>query len=132
MAMKRLLLDTSAYSHLMRGRKEIALLLDEADEVLLCPIIVGELLAGFKNGSKEQQNKSVLKDFLSLPNVGVLSLDDATAERYAVIFDYLKKKGTSIPINDIWIAACAMQYGLVLVTSDQHFSTLPQIVSNVY
>jgi tRNA(fMet)-specific endonuclease VapC len=132
MAMKRLLLDTSAYSHLMRGHKEIAMLLDEADEVLLCPIIVGELLAGFKNGSKELQNKAVLKDFLSLPNVGVLSLDDTTAERYAVIFDYLKKNGTPIPINDIWIAACAMQHGLVLVTSDKHFSTLPQIVFNVY
>ena len=130
--MKRLLLDTSAYSHLMRGSTEIALLLDEADEVLLCPIVVGELLAGFKNGSKEQQNKSVLKDFLSLTNVGLLSLDDTTAGRYAVIFDYLKKNGTPIPINDIWIAACAMQYGLVLVTSDQHFSNLPQIVSNVF
>lgn len=129
--MKRLLLDTSAYSNLMRGNKEIAILLDEADEVLLSAIVFGELLAGFKNGSKEQQNKAVLKDFLSVPNVGALTIDDATAERYSVIFDYLKKSGTPIPTNDIWIAASAMQYGLVLVTSDQHFSTLPQIVSEI-
>ena len=99
---------------------------------MLCAIVVGELFAGFKNGSKEQQNKAVLKDFLSSTNVGLLSLDDATAERYAVILDYLKKNGTPIPINDIWIAACAMQYGLVLVTSDQHFSNLPQIVSTIF
>lgn len=129
--MKRVLLDTSAYSHLMRGNKDIAKLLDEADEVLLCAIVVGELLAGFKNGSKEQQNKSVLQDFLSVINVGVLYIDDETAERYSVILDYLKKSGNPIPTNDIWIAASAMQHGLVLITSDQHFSILPQIVSEI-
>lgn len=128
--MKRLLLDTSAYSNLMRGNKNISALLDEADEVFLCAIIVGELRAGFKKGSNEQQNISVLKEFLSV-TTGVLSIDDATAERYALILDYLKKSGTPIPTNDIWIAASAMQFGLVLLTSDQHFSLLPQIVSEV-
>ena len=129
--MKRILLDTSAYSHLMRGNRNITALLNQADEVFLCAIVVGELLAGFKNGSKEQQNKAVLQDFLSVINVGVLSIDDDTAKRYSVVFDYLKKGGNSIPINDIWIAASAMQHGLVLVTSDQHFSALPQIVSEI-
>ena len=129
--MKRILLDTSAYSHLMRGNKKISELLDEADEVFLCAIVVGELCAGFKRGSKEQDNKSVLKDFLSVPNVGVLSIDDSTAERYAIILDFLKKCGTPIPTNDIWIAASVMQHGLVLLTSDQHFSLLPHIVSEI-
>lgn len=129
--MKRIFLDTSAYSHLMRGNRDIAKLLDEADEVLLSAIVVGELLAGFKCGSKEQQNKTILKDFLSVINVGILCLDEETAERYSVIFAYLKKCGTPIPTNDIWIAAGAMQHGLVLITSDQHFSILPQIVSEI-
>ena len=129
--MMRILLDTSAYSHLMCGNRNIATLLDQADEVLLSAIVVGELRAGFKNGSKERQNKAVLQDFLSVINVSVLSIDGDTAERYSVIFDYLKKAGNPIPINDIWIAASAMQHGLVLVTSDQHFSVLPQIVSEI-
>lgn len=129
--MKRILLDTSAYSNLMRGNKKIAELLDEADEVFLCAIVVGELLAGFKRGSREQDNKSVLKDFLSVTNVGVLYIDDSTAERYSIILDYLKKSGTPIPTNDIWIAASAMQNGLVLLTTDQHFSLLPHVVSEI-
>jgi len=129
--MKRILLDTSAYSHLIRGNKEIASLLDEADEVLVSAIVVGELRAGFKNGTKEQQNISVLKDFLSVINVGILYIDDETAERYAIIFDYLKKSGTPIPTNDIWIAASAMQHGLVVITSDKHFAILPQIVTEI-
>jgi predicted nucleic acid-binding protein len=115
----------------MRGNKSIAELLDGADEVFLCAIVVGELLAGFRRGVKNQENKSVLKDFLSVTNVGVLSIDDSTAERYSIILDYLKKHGTPIPTNDIWIAASAMQNGLILVTSDNHFSTLPQIVSEI-
>jgi predicted nucleic acid-binding protein len=129
--MKRVLLDTSAYSNLMRGNKIISELLDEANEVFLCAIVFGELLAGFKRGSKEKDNKAVLSDFLSVTNVGFLYVDDSTAERYAIILDYLKKGGTPIPTNDIWIAAIAMQHGLVLLTSDQHFSSLPHIVSEV-
>jgi predicted nucleic acid-binding protein len=115
----------------MRGNKSIAELLDGADEVFLCAIVVGELLAGFRRGVKNQENKSVLKDFLSVTNVGALPIDDSTAERYSIILDYLKKSGTPIPTNDIWIAASAMQHGLILVTSDNHFSTLPQIVSEI-
>ena len=129
--MKRILLDTSAYSNLMRGNNMIAELLDEADEVFLNAVVVGELLAGFKRGTKEQYNKSVLKDFLSVTNVGLLSIDDSTAERYSIINDYLKKNGNPIPTNDIWIAASAMQQGLILLTSDQHFSLLPQIVTEI-
>jgi tRNA(fMet)-specific endonuclease VapC len=115
----------------MRGNKDISLLLDEAHEVFLTPVVVGELLAGFKNGSKEQYNTAVLKDFFSVSTVNVLSIDDSTAERYAVILAYLKKSGTPIPTNDIWIAATSMQHGLVLITADRHFSTLPQIVCEI-
>lgn len=127
--MKRLLLDTSAYSNLMRGNRRVADLLDEADEVFFSAIVIGELLAGFKRGGKEQGNKSVLKDFLSITNVSLLCIDDTTAERYSIILDYLKKAGNPIPANDVWIAASAMQHGLTLLTSDQHFLLLPQIVS---
>ncbi len=127
--MRRILLDTSAYSLLMRGNKDIAKLLDEADEVFLSAIVVGELLAGFKNASKEQHNKLVLHDFSSLEKVGTLYIDDETAERYSLIHTFLKKSGAPIPTNDTWIAASAMQHGLVLITADQHFSVLPQIVS---
>jgi predicted nucleic acid-binding protein len=131
MAMKRILMDTSAYSNLMRGNKQITEILDDADEVFLSSIVIGELLAGFKRGGKEHNNKSILKDFLSVTNVALLSIDDSTAERYAVILNYLKKCGSPIPTNDIWIAASAMQHGLVLITSDLHFSKIPQIVAEI-
>lgn len=129
--MKRLLLDTSAYSHLMRGNEQIANILDRADEVFINAVVIGELLAGFKRGGKEKLNCSILHDLLSVDTVSILYLDDTTAERYAIILDYLKKAGTPIPANDIWIAANAMQHGLVLLTTDHHFSCIPQVVSEI-
>jgi tRNA(fMet)-specific endonuclease VapC len=114
---------------LMRGRKEVSNLLDSADEVYVPSIAIGELLAGFKRGNSEQRNKEVLARFLDLSRVGILSIDEDSAERYSVILDYLRLKGSPIPTNDIWIAACAMQYGLILISSDQHFLNLPQIVT---
>lgn len=131
MAVKRLLLDTSAYSYLMWGNADVAALLDAADEVCLCSIVIGELLAGFKKGTHEKQNKAVLDDFLAVPIVKLVSIDDETADRYAVILDYLRKQGAPVPTNDLWIAACAMQYGATLVTGDKHFSLMPQVVAEI-
>src|SRR6266702_8639848 len=126
--MRRILLDTSAYSLLMRGRTEVAGLLDAADEVYLPAVVIGELLAGFKKGNTEQRNREILDQFLAVPHVGTLPLDEETAERYAVILDFLRRQGTPIPTNDLWIAARAMQHGLVMITADRHFLKLPQVV----
>ncbi|WP_305046009.1 type II toxin-antitoxin system VapC family toxin [Geoalkalibacter sp.] len=129
--MKRVLLDTSAYSLLMRGGAEVAKLLDAADEVFVPVVMIGELLAGFKKGRQEQRNRQILEDFLAVPRVGILSVDDETAERYAVIQDYLRRRGMPIPTNDLWIAACAMQHGLILITGDGHFLNVPQVVTEL-
>lgn len=128
--MRRVLLDTSAYSLLMRGHKAVAALLDAADEVFLPAVVIGELLAGFKKGNSEQRNREILDRFLSVPRVVTLPLDDETSERYAVILDFLRRQGVPIPTNDIWIAASAMQHGLVLITADRHFLKLPQVVTD--
>jgi tRNA(fMet)-specific endonuclease VapC len=126
---RSVLLDTSAYSLLMRGRKEVAGLLDSADEVYVPVIVLGELLAGFKKGNAEQRNKEILADFLDVARVFTLPIDEDSAKRYAVILDYLQRQGVPIPTNDIWIAACAMQHGLILISADRHFLKLPQIVT---
>ena len=126
--MKRVALDTSAYSFLMKGNTRVAQLLNDADEVIVPAVVIGELLAGFKRGSAEQRNKDILNEFLAAPTVALCPLDDVTAELYAVILNYLRTQGTPIPTNDIWIASCAMQYGLTLITGDRHFMSLPQVL----
>ena len=124
----RVMLDTSAYSALLRGHGEIKQAIQEADEIFLNPVVLGELLAGFAMGGKEKRNRDILKDFLASPRIEVVTLDDETSERYAAIITYLRSRGTPIPTNDLWIAATAMQYGLKLLTTDTHYQKVPQII----
>jgi predicted nucleic acid-binding protein len=124
----RLLLDTSAYSWFMRGHQEVSAVLQSADSVAVNPILLGELRAGFQNGRYVDKNKTTLAEFLSSPRVHVVPIDEETAERYAVILHGLKKIGTPIPTNDLWIAASAMQYGLTILTTDAHFKHVVQVL----
>ena len=120
--MKRVLLDTSAYSHLLRGNRAIQNQLGRADVVYMSVFVLGELSTGFKGGSKEQQNNELLDRFLGRPTVQELTATRETAEVFAEIKRALKQAVTPIPINDVWIAAHAMETGSVVLTSDSHFS----------
>lgn len=129
---KRIMLDTSAYSAFLRGNAEIKSSLQQASEIFLNPVILGELLAGFLIGKREKKNRTVLQEFLSSSRVKVVEIDEETSERYAVIINYLRKEGTPIPTNDLWISASAMQYGLKVLTTDSHYLKVPQIITEYY
>ena len=130
--MTRVLLDTSAYSVFMRGQAAIKQALQQADEIYFSPIVLGELLAGFRRGRNREKNERELQVFLSSPRVRGVGLDDETAERYAVILEGLWKAGTPIPTNDIWIAASAMQYGLSILTTDAHYQHVAQVIVQLF
>lgn len=126
--MSRLLLDTSAYSAAFRGNGAAKEAIQSAEELFLSPIVIGELLAGFAGGRHREKNEKELAEFLAVPSVSGLEIDQETARRYALILTSLRAAGTPIPTNDIWIAASAMQHGLELLTADDHFSKVGQIV----
>lgn len=130
--MRRVLLDTSAYSAFMKGHPEVKLALQQAEEIYLNPVILGELLAGFMRGEHRKKNETELRKFLSSPRVKVLDVDEATAERYAVILNSLWSAGTPIPTNDIWIAASAMQHGLHILTTDAHYRRISQVLVDYF
>ena len=81
----RIILDTSAYSAFLRGHEELKLSIQQADEIFLNPVIIGELLAGFVMGKHEKKNRIFLEEFISSPRVSTMSIDEETSERYAVI-----------------------------------------------
>ncbi len=126
--MTRVLLDTSAYSAFMRGHPTVKRALQEADEIWLTPVILGELLAGFIRGRHRTKNERELRTFLDSPRVEVVAIDDDTAQRYAIILIALWHAGTPIPTNDMWIAASAMQHGLRLLTMDAHYRKVAQVI----
>lgn len=132
MEKNKIILDTSAYSAYMRGIPEIKLSIQQADEIFLNPVILGELLAGFIMGKSEKKNRAILEEFLSSSRVKVAVIDEETSERYAVIINHLRKQGAPIPTNDLWISASAMQHGLKVVTTDSHYLKVPQIITEYY
>ena len=128
MEVSRVFLDTSAYSAYMAGYAPVRQPIQEASEVWLNVIVLGELLAGFKKGSRTRENERLLGEFLDEPRVRLATMDAETAERYAVIRDHLRGAGKPVPVSDLWIAASAFQYGLELLTLDDHFRRIPQVV----
>ena len=116
------LVDTDAYSALMRGHPVVATRVRETDRVLLSTIVVGELLFGFRSGTRYERNRKSLEVFLRNAYVALVPVTWATAERFGRIAAALRAKRMPIPTNDIWIAAHAMETGADLLSFDQHYS----------
>jgi tRNA(fMet)-specific endonuclease VapC len=117
----RILLDTNAYSDLARGLSSLAGRVRLAEAVLLSSVVAGELLGGFRRGARLRENLAELQRFLAQPRVHLLPVTWTTAERYSRIYAALRRRGTPIPTNDMWIAAHAMETGAELLSSDPHF-----------
>jgi tRNA(fMet)-specific endonuclease VapC len=124
----RLALDTNRYVDLCRGTAEVVELVEHAEAVWLPFAVMGELRAGFAVGRRGEDNERVLRRFLMKPGVAVLYADDQTTHHYAAVFRQLRRQGTPIPTNDLWIAALVLQHDLVLCDRDRHFDQLPQLV----
>ena len=122
------LLDTSAYSAYLRGHDELKSRLQQLDRIVVTPIVLGELNAGFRSGSHRKKNEAELRRFLASPRVEVVPVDAETAERYGAIVYALRIAGTPIPTNDLWIAASAMQHGIRVLTTDAHYNRVAQIL----
>ena len=117
----KVLLDSNAYSQLMRGRKQVSRVVRGAEEVLLSAVVLGELLYGFRHGSRYERNARGMRAFLDNPYVSLVPVGETTADRYSRIAASLRAKGRPIPTNDVWIAAHAMETGADLVSADRHF-----------
>lgn len=123
----KLALDANRYIDLCRGDAFVVETVECADEVWLPFIVLGKLRAGFAIGNQGPRNEAVLRRFLMRQRVGVLYADDQTTHHYANIYRQLRKQGTPIPTNDMWIASLTLQHSLSLFARDAHFDALPQL-----
>ena len=125
--MTSLILDTNAYAGFMRADPRAASALRTAPEIHLPLIVLGELLAGFRHGSRPRDNRDELARFMASSRVHLMRPDEKTAHQYAEVYHALRVQGTPIPTNDLWIAALARQHRIPLLTFDAHFRAVPDI-----
>lgn len=120
----RLVLDTSAYSYFRRGDAGVLDALTGAERVLIPVTVLGELEAAFELGTRARENRRALDDFLGEPFVDVIDTTASAARHYGRVFSALKRDGTPIPVNDIWIAAATLDCGGTLLTFDRDFERI--------
>jgi predicted nucleic acid-binding protein len=123
----RIALDTNRYTDLCRGDLAVIEKLARAESVWMPFIVLAELRAGFSVGKRGRENERVLRRFLAKPRVEALYADDATTRVHATLYRQLRQQGTPMSSNDLWIAALAIEHGLVLYSRDQQFAHLAQL-----
>ena len=129
--MTRYVLDTSAYSHFRRGDTKVVELIDTAEWIGIPAVVLGELWAGFLLGRKASENERKLLEFLDNTAVDEILIDAHVARIYGEIVVSLREAGTPLPVNDIWIAACAAASGASVLTYDDHFRRISRVGSIV-
>ena len=123
--MSAFVIDTNVYSGFMHGEPGSVKALRGAHEIHLPLIVLAELLAGFAVGTRVSRNRHQLAQFMASPRVHLMNPDEKTAEHYAGAYRDLRRQGTPIPTNDLWIAALARQNRLPLLSFDAHFRAVP-------
>lgn len=122
--MKSAVVDTNILSDLFRGEPAVRDFLRGFEFIYVPVTVLGELLFGFVLGCREAENRRRLDQFLSQQSVELLPVSSYMAEYYAVLMAALRKNGTPLPTNDVWIAAAACAEKVPLISRDRHFTKI--------
>jgi len=117
-----LILDTNALLALAEDAPGIAEVLDEAGVVAIPVVVLGEYRFGVLQSTRRRDYERWLDK--SLPAYRILDISQETTRSYANLRVELKRGGTPIPSNDVWIAALCRQHGMFLVSRDRHFDRI--------
>lgn len=120
-----MILDTNAFSALADGDPGLESVLMRASSLFLPVIVLGEYRYGIAYSRQREHYAAWLME--SIPNFRVLEIDQDTTTHYAEVRRELKKAGTPIPSNDVWIAALCRQYSLPLISQDRHFDLVADL-----
>ena len=124
----RVAVDTNRLTDLFQGDAQLAKQMGTCEEVWIPLMALAEIKAGFYGGDRLNRNEALLRSLLARDTVGILFPGRETAEHYARLFVQLKRAGTPVPDNDLWIAALALEHDLTLITRDRHFERIPQLL----
>jgi tRNA(fMet)-specific endonuclease VapC len=119
------ILDTNGLSAFAEGDSALAPILRTAAQVVIPVIVLGEYRYGISQSRHRLHYERWLDEYL--PEFRIFDIDERTTVSYGAIRAELKKAGTPIPANDVWIAALCRQHSLPLISRDRHFDSVPGI-----
>ena len=90
-------------------------------------VALGELYTGYALTGNRPSKLEGMRAFLAHPVVEVIPVDDGVARAYGRIVAELRKAGTPLPTNDVWIAARAVRTSSVVLTHDRRFTRIDRI-----
>ena len=120
-----MILDTNGLSAFADGDAALEPILRKATEVAVPVIVLGEYRYGIRQSRDRQRYEQWLTE--SILTFRVLNVDEETAVSYANLRSELKRAGTPIPSNDVWIAALCRQHDLPLLSRDAHFDHVKKL-----
>src|ERR1700680_3021931 len=107
------ILDTNGWSAVADGNAALEPILRKAAEVAVPVVVLGEYRYGIQQSRDRKRYEQWLTE--TVCNYRVLDVDEDTAISYAAIRTELKRAGTPIPSNDVWIAALCRQHSFSLI-----------------
>ncbi|NJL19333.1 MAG: type II toxin-antitoxin system VapC family toxin [Bdellovibrionaceae bacterium] len=123
----RLLIDSNRFIDFCAGDEEVIRVMESAALLCIPYIVLAEIRAGSLVTKRGQSQVRVLLELLNQPGVRSVHSTDATTHHYATLYGQLRKAGTPIPTNDIWIAALAIEHDLILYSREAHFEKIPTL-----
>ena len=114
-----MILDTNGISAMAEGDPALKPVLLQASELAIPVVALGEYRYGILQSRERARYERWLQEYLR--QFRLLEIDEKTTLSYSNIRLELKKAGTPIPSNDVWIAALCRQHALPVVTRDRHF-----------
>lgn len=122
----KILLDTNIVIEVLKGNKIFADKIVRLPGFYIPTIVLGELYTGINRVTNKAKHLKMLADFLTLCRI--VHIDATTSRLYGEIMATLYKKGKPLPTNDVWIAAITKQYKFTLITKDNHFKEIKNII----
>lgn len=123
----RLLIDSHRFIDFCAGDEATVERFEQAALLVVPFVVLAEIRVGAQLARRGETQVRVLTELLNQPGVRTVHSTDGTAHHYAAIYAQLRRKGTPIPTNDIWIAALALEHNLVLYSRDAHFDHIPSV-----
>jgi tRNA(fMet)-specific endonuclease VapC len=136
------LLDTNHCSRILQGHPYIIRKLEELGNqpISTCAVVYGELVFMAEKSQKKAENLNLIREFLK--DIRVYPINNETADIYgrlkASLLDHFgpkekakRRRADTVKLgfgeNDLWIAATAKQFELIVVSSDKDFKRIREV-----